>query len=81
MAKSVPYVVRNASAMTLPISDSQVRPVSMPQASARGIGCTADPMTRPSVGARSTANCSSVAAISGSGVTPMFQGRWWSAVR
>ena len=54
MAKSTPmelYFVRIESVVTLPTSDSQVRPAPFPQASARGMKRVELPMTVLKIGA------------------------------
>src|SRR6266511_1920931 len=51
IAKSTPYVVRIASAVTLPTSDSHVRPAVLPQASVRGMKTVELPITTLRIGA------------------------------
>ena len=73
-------MVRIASAVTLPSSDSQVRPAVLPQASVRGTNTVDWPMTVDRMGASCALSWSMRAWMAAPGVTPMSQGLWKSAV-
>ncbi len=80
IAKSVAYVMRRASVVRSPMSDSQRRPSPRPHESARGIVTVDCPMTALRSGASSALRASIFAWMAASGVTPMFHGLWKSAV-
>src|SRR5262245_30158948 len=76
IANSAPYVVRSASVTTSPMSDSHVRPIALPHASARGTNTVELPITVLKIGASWALRKSICAWIAGSGVMPMFHGLW-----
>src|SRR5918999_1403413 len=74
------YVDRIASVTTLPTRDSHVRPAVLPHWSVRGIAFVEFPITVPRIGWSSAFSSLILAWIAGSGVTPIAQGLWKSAV-
>src|SRR3990170_3210174 len=83
IANSTPlgaYLVRIASVVTLPTSDSHVRPAALPQASVLGMAREEDPMTVPRMGASWALRASIRAWMAAFGVTPMSHGLCQSAV-
>src|SRR6266540_42130 len=71
IAKSTPYVVRIASAVTLPTSDSHVRPAVLPQASVRGMKTVELPITTLRIGASCALRSLIRAWMAGSAVIPI----------
>src|SRR3972149_2698753 len=74
------YLVGIASLVTLPTSDSHVRPAVLPQASVLGMAREEDPMTVPRMGASWALRSSIRAWMAAFGVTPMSHGLCQSAV-
>src|SRR5215216_3492584 len=79
-AKSALYVLRMASVTASPTSDSHSRPSARPQTSERRISTLELPITVPRIGVSCAVRSLIRAWIAGSGVTPMTQGLWKSAV-